>query len=180
MFLKQVFLLIPKVLRYGDSKNVSWYIDFKSGVVDYSLTFHDESELELDYDYVYLIDDGISSAYTGIDMRFTEINYNNENLVINFVSDTYLDNYFGIEIFIEINYFVDITLNGSEVVPKTSLSPTLALGPYEGLDVGIDRRSPVFWELSEKHGAFPYAGQIDSVTVTPGAKAPKTMFNLAN
>ena len=71
-------------------------------------------------------------------------------------------------------------LNGQEVVVKTSLSPTFALGPYEGLDVGIDRRSPVFWELSEKHGAFPYAGQIDSVTVTPGAKAPKTMFNLAN
>ncbi len=76
--------------------------------------------------------------------------------------------------------FGRLLLNGEEIVAKTSLSPTLALGPYEGLDVGIDRRSPVFWELSEKYGTFPYAGQITSVTVIPGAKAPKSMFNLAN
>ncbi|RLB73174.1 MAG: hypothetical protein DRH03_03600, partial [Deltaproteobacteria bacterium] len=76
--------------------------------------------------------------------------------------------------------FGRLLLNGQEVVPKTQMSPTIALGPYEGLDVGIDRRSPVFWELSQKHGTFPYGGQISSVTVFPGAKAPGTPFNLAN
>ncbi len=76
--------------------------------------------------------------------------------------------------------FGRLLLNGEEVVAKTSLSPTIALGPYEGMDVGIDRRSPVFWDLAEKYGVFAYPGKIASVTVFPGEKAPKTMFNLAN
>lgn len=76
--------------------------------------------------------------------------------------------------------FGRLLLNGQEVVPKTRMSPTIALGPYEGLDVGIDRRSPVYWDLSERHGAFPYGGRIDTVTVSPGPKAPDTPFNLAN
>ena len=42
----------------------------------------------------------------------------------------------------------------------------------QGIDVGIDRRSPVSWEIYTRHGAFPYAGALESVTYTAGAYAP--------
>ncbi|MEY2626916.1 MAG: hypothetical protein RJB08_675 [Actinomycetota bacterium] len=44
--------------------------------------------------------------------------------------------------------------------------------PYEGIDVGIDRRSPVSCDLYSRHGAFPFTGTINAVTYTPGAPAP--------
>src|SRR6266699_1942507 len=44
----------------------------------------------------------------------------------------------------------------------------LGLAPFEGIDVGIDRRSPVHWRNYEHHGAFPYSGHLLAVTYTPG------------
>jgi arylsulfatase len=44
--------------------------------------------------------------------------------------------------------------------------------PYEGIDVGLDRRSPVSWELYSKYGSFPFSGVIHSVTYVPGEMAP--------
>jgi arylsulfatase len=42
------------------------------------------------------------------------------------------------------------------------------LSPFEGIDIGIDRRSPVSWPLYERHGTFPYSGRIDRVRYRPG------------
>jgi len=47
-----------------------------------------------------------------------------------------------------------------------------AMAPFEGINVGIDRRSPVSWELHERHGSFPYTGDLAAVTYTPGEPAP--------
>ncbi len=47
-----------------------------------------------------------------------------------------------------------------------------AMAPFEGIDVGIDRRSPVSWDLYERHGPFPYTGHLRAVTYTPGEPAP--------
>ncbi|MGE3619092.1 MAG: arylsulfatase [Acidimicrobiia bacterium] len=44
--------------------------------------------------------------------------------------------------------------------------------PFGGIDVGIDRRSPVSWDLYRRHGCFPYTGALHAVTYTPGALAP--------
>ena len=46
------------------------------------------------------------------------------------------------------------------------------LAPLQGIDVGIDRRSPVSWPVYERHGPFPYTGDLTSVTYTPGAPGP--------
>jgi arylsulfatase len=50
------------------------------------------------------------------------------------------------------------------------LSPTLMFGPFEGFDVGIDRRAPVSWQIYEQHGAFPYQGEIREVWIEPGKR----------
>jgi len=47
-----------------------------------------------------------------------------------------------------------------------------AMAPFEGIDVGIDRRSPVWWDVYQQHGPFPYSGTLRSVTYTPGDRAP--------
>lgn len=42
--------------------------------------------------------------------------------------------------------------------------------PFQGIDVGIDRRSPVSRELRSRRGTFAYTGALRSVTITPGQR----------
>jgi arylsulfatase len=66
-----------------------------------------------------------------------------------------------------------LLLDDVETVGWTRLAPTMvAYGVFEGLDVGLDRRGPVLWSLYERHGAFPYTGEIQDVTIEPGARVP--------
>lgn len=46
------------------------------------------------------------------------------------------------------------------------------MAPFEGIDVGIDRRSPVSWRIFERHGPFPYTGRLHWVRYEPGPLAP--------
>jgi arylsulfatase len=63
-------------------------------------------------------------------------------------------------------------LAGGAVVGKLPGTEMLVgLAPFQGIDVGIDRRSPVVWRYHERHGAFRYAGAIRSVTYRPGDPA---------
>jgi len=55
---------------------------------------------------------------------------------------------------------------------RCTLPMLSGLAPLEGIDVGIDRRSPVSWDLYEREGTFPYTGELTSVTITPGELAP--------
>lgn len=48
----------------------------------------------------------------------------------------------------------------------------IGFAPFQGIDVGIDRRSPVVWDLFVEHGPFPYSGLLDHVTFRPGPPAP--------
>ena len=47
-----------------------------------------------------------------------------------------------------------------------------AMAPFCGIDVGIDRRSPVSWARFERHGAGRFTGDLTAVTYTPGESAP--------
>jgi len=46
------------------------------------------------------------------------------------------------------------------------------MAPFEGIDVGIDRRSPVSWAIYERFGPFPYTGMLHHVRYVPGDLAP--------
>jgi arylsulfatase A-like enzyme len=51
--------------------------------------------------------------------------------------------------------------------------PTLfPIAPFEGIDVGLDRRSPVSWDLALAEGTFAYTGLLHNVRYTPGADGP--------
>jgi len=51
------------------------------------------------------------------------------------------------------------------------------MAPFEGINVGIDRRSPVWWDLHERRGTFPWTGALAAVTYTPGESAPDAGSN---
>jgi hypothetical protein len=52
--------------------------------------------------------------------------------------------------------------------------------PFEGIDVGLDRRSPVSWDLFQRHGSFPFTGALTDVTYRPGEVAPDAAQRLVD
>ncbi len=68
---------------------------------------------------------------------------------------------------------VSLLVDGQAVAAAEDLPMLMAMAPFEGIDVGIDRRSPVSWDLYERHGPFPFTGRLRSVTYRPGAPAPE-------
>jgi len=65
-----------------------------------------------------------------------------------------------------------VSVDGEVVGEAPGLVSLMAMAPFEGIDVGIDRRSPVSWDLYERHGPFAYSGNLTSVTYRPGELAP--------
>ena len=53
----------------------------------------------------------------------------------------------------------------------------MAMASFQGIDVGIDRKSPVSWRVHAEHGAFPFSGAIRDVRYQPGAPAPDSPAN---
>jgi arylsulfatase A-like enzyme len=58
----------------------------------------------------------------------------------------------------------------------TDLGPTLMSGMHEGLDIGMDRRAPVDWELWERRGGFAYTGSIRDLTIDSMDFAPDSEY----
>lgn len=69
-------------------------------------------------------------------------------------------------------WHANLSVDGRPVQRIEGLVTLTAMAPFEGIDVGCDRRSPVSWDLYERYGTFPYSGRLRSVTYTPGEWAP--------
>ena len=69
-----------------------------------------------------------------------------------------------------------LVLDGVAAGEWGELSPTLMGGFHEGLDIGLDRRAPVDWDLRELHGVFRYGGRIHDIVVESGPFAPDMTF----
>ena len=67
---------------------------------------------------------------------------------------------------------VALEVDGRPAGTIAGLAMPTAMAPFEGIDVGIDRRSPVSWDVYERHGPFPFTGELTAVTYTPGELAP--------
>jgi arylsulfatase len=67
---------------------------------------------------------------------------------------------------------VNVCVDGTPTAAVDGLRGFVGMAPFEGIDVGIDRRSPVSWRIYESYGPFPYSGRLHSVTYVPGELAP--------
>jgi len=70
-----------------------------------------------------------------------------------------------------------IAVDGTEVAAGGGFRLLMAMAPFEGIDVGLDRRSPVCWKIYERHGSFPFSGTIHTVSYRPGQEAPDSPTN---
>jgi arylsulfatase A-like enzyme len=66
---------------------------------------------------------------------------------------------------------VEIVVDGVVATAGQRLAQLAGFLPFEGIDVGIDRRSPVSWTLYRRHGAFPFSGLLHAVTYFPGEES---------
>jgi arylsulfatase len=73
---------------------------------------------------------------------------------------------------------VALTIDGDERAVLEDVPLLYGIAPMEGIDIGIDRRSPVSWELYERFGAFPWAGTIRRLAIEPGALAPDSPMSM--
>ena len=71
-----------------------------------------------------------------------------------------------------------LTVDGEVRSELPGLPMLYGMAPFEGIDVGIDRRSPVSWEIYEQFGPFAYTGTLHSVAYVPGEDAPDSPGNL--
>jgi arylsulfatase len=67
---------------------------------------------------------------------------------------------------------VRLLADGTELGSLGELEMIAFMAPFEGIDVGLDRGSPVDWALKQRHGTFPFTGEVRSATYTPGEPAP--------
>jgi arylsulfatase len=70
-----------------------------------------------------------------------------------------------------------LAVDGVEVAADTGFRLLMAMAPFQGIDVGIDRRSPVSWSMHQRHGTFPFSGVLHQVAYQPGAAAPDSPEN---
>jgi len=67
-----------------------------------------------------------------------------------------------------LHWDIQIYLNGNLVAEREGLLALLAMAPFQGIDIGIDRKSPVNWRLFETYGPFPFDGELEEVRYLPG------------
>ena len=65
---------------------------------------------------------------------------------------------------------VQIEVHGEQREVPAQFNLFTGATPFQGIDVGIDRRSPVSRALRSRRGTFAYAGALRSVTITPGQR----------
>ena len=73
---------------------------------------------------------------------------------------------------------VRISIDGEARVEHAGLPMLFGIAPFQGIDVGIDRKSPVSWDLYQQFGPFPYSGELRAATYTPGEHAPDSPVHM--
>lgn len=68
---------------------------------------------------------------------------------------------------VEGRWDVHVRLGNTDHLYVPGMSRFFGFLPFEGIDVGISRRSPVSWELFQRRRSFRYTGDLRSVTYQP-------------
>ncbi|MGW8360846.1 arylsulfatase [Streptomyces wedmorensis] len=72
-----------------------------------------------------------------------------------------------------------VTVDGEHRAAPDPVHQLIGMAPFQGISVGIDRKSPVSWPLFERHRSFRFTGRLRSVTYRPGAPGPDAPETIA-
>ena len=97
---------------YGNMKNITWIITPNEFAKSFNVLFSDESELEADYDYIYITYKGITNIYTAYDLAEELYESIDSTMVIQLISDEYLSDYYGFSTEITYDMQFPLELNG--------------------------------------------------------------------
>ncbi len=64
-----------------------------------------------------------------------------------------------------------LTIDGIEVARIEEVTMLVGMAPFSGIDVGLCRGGPVYWDLYLRQRSFPYSGRLVAATWTPGDPA---------
>jgi arylsulfatase len=67
---------------------------------------------------------------------------------------------------------VSISVDGQTRGARHGLAMLIGQALFQGIDVGVDRRSPVCWRRFSSDGTFAFTGKLIAVTYRPGPHAP--------
>ncbi len=71
-----------------------------------------------------------------------------------------------------LQWAVTLLIDGAAAGSLAALPALFPMAPFEGIDIGIDRRSPVSWELAHREGSFAYSGTLRRVRYEVGEPGP--------
>ena len=67
---------------------------------------------------------------------------------------------------------IAVSVDGARVIEATGVRQLAGFLPFEGIDVGIDRRSPVSWDLFTRRGPFRTRAYSQGLRTRPGLMRP--------
>ncbi|MEU3957674.1 arylsulfatase, partial [Streptomyces achromogenes] len=65
-----------------------------------------------------------------------------------------------------------LIVDGTERAVSDSVHQLIGMAPFQGISIGVDRKSPVSWPVYERHRTFRFTGRLKSVTYRPGPPGP--------
>ncbi|MGW4803242.1 arylsulfatase [Kitasatospora sp. NPDC004272] len=72
----------------------------------------------------------------------------------------------------ELKWTFEVRVDGVVTGALGPVHQLIGMAPFQGISVGVDRKSPVSWPVWERHRSFRYTGALRSVTYLPGPAAP--------
>ncbi|MFJ5230990.1 arylsulfatase [Kitasatospora sp. NPDC088391] len=72
----------------------------------------------------------------------------------------------------DLRWRFEVRVDGAVTGALGPVHQLIGMAPFQGISVGVDRKSPVSWPLWERHRTFRYTGGLRSVTYRPGPAAP--------
>ncbi|WP_030461829.1 sulfatase-like hydrolase/transferase [Kitasatospora sp. NRRL B-11411] len=72
----------------------------------------------------------------------------------------------------DLKWTFEVRVDGAVAGALGPVHQLIGMAPFQGISVGVDRKSPVSWPLWERHRSFRYTGALRSVTYLPGPAAP--------
>ncbi|HEX9888634.1 MAG TPA: arylsulfatase [Nitriliruptorales bacterium] len=72
---------------------------------------------------------------------------------------------------------IRLDVDGRQVAGGEGFTPLFPMAPFQGIEAGINRRSPVSWRIYQRHGPFAWTGRPGTVTVRALDVAPDSPMN---